>query len=297
MTGIEVDLNAKAIGLWRGQMLFQHPALRGFEFNVSGPARRVGEPAIVDKPCVEQMGAHETAAVGANLVARRLHGLRHFLEIRAHVTLHEFARLRVTPGYSRTPQQSEELGVDTVDTKVYRAAYRLRKCARQLERALRITYPASLGHECAQAIIMVLEHDSDAHFELGNQSQLLKGQRLSRQGFVAPIIVTNDAVDADSLDLSQKVFSQLLGGIDGDVAFTAFAHRCRACAHGRNSEEQNHGAQEHASKISPFDWYSTTLNHVAFPPSALLSASIVSIAAWRFSANVGQHRRSVWGNV
>jgi len=93
---------------------------------------------------------------------------------------------------------------------------------------------------------VVLEHDSHAHVELGNQSQLLKAQGLSRQGFVTPVIVTNDAVDPDRFDLSQKVFPQLLGCIDGDVAFAAFTNRCRMGACVTIADEQNHCQQEHA---------------------------------------------------
>src|SRR5262245_5830513 len=263
IAGIEVDLNAEAIGLLCGQMLFQHPALGGFECDVSGPARRVGEPTILYKLCVEQFCTHETAAVGTDFVSRRLHGLRHFLEIGAYIPLHELARLRFAPCYARTPQQTEVLCVYPINAKVYGATRGLRKGAGQLERALCVARTTPLGHERAQAIIVVLEHDSHAHFELGNQSQLLEAQGFSRQGFASPIIVTDHAVNPDGLDLSQEVLTQLLGCINSDVALSSLAHRCRIGTCVLSAEKRSHH-REHAWEICPMlERHRTALGHVA----------------------------------
>src|SRR5262245_48827425 len=47
VAGIEIDFDAETIGFSGRQMLLQHPAFRGLEISIPGPARCVGKPAIV----------------------------------------------------------------------------------------------------------------------------------------------------------------------------------------------------------------------------------------------------------
>jgi hypothetical protein len=160
--------------------------------------------------------------------------------------LHELAGLCLTAREVGRTQKREELGIDAIDPEVNCAARRLRTGFGELQRPTRITAAAPPRHEGAEAIIAVLKNDCDAHVDPGDEVQLAARQCLAGQGFLHPIIITDDRADPRGLEFDQELLVNLLCGVGCNVAAAGFAY---GSCDGRNRNEQKN--REQASPECP----------------------------------------------
>jgi len=128
------------------------------------------------------------------------------------------------------------LSVDPVDPEVDCAPGRLGEGLRQLKRATSIPPTTSLRHEGAQAVVVMLENDRDVHVGLGDQVQFPARQRLPRQGFLGPVVISNYRANPCALELEQEIRLQLLSSIRSHITLASFTHWGRAGRGSRRSE-------------------------------------------------------------